>query len=271
MKSFLLAFLLTSAHSSWFGAELRTRESFGQNQTPLRVTWLAKPAVGNCAITLFSLFNGDRIFSTGQGHWSEIGFEIYGGSAGQPLYNAFQTQYITYENKSDPATKRGREHAVQHTIGDSVADIWDEKYHEFQVEWRPAAGGAAQLIFRLDGTIIREEKGGDLGRLEDQLEIYSGTWMGFYEGKWAWGCSDMTERPSSTRARVDSFRVEEWSNGRWNPKLIRLFDRADEIDTSFERSNWTFESFAGSYCPGNISLTAGVLQLELDQRCGPDP
>jgi hypothetical protein len=269
MKTAALALLLTAAPQSWFGAEIRTRETFGQNQKTLRVTWLAKPAAGNCAITLFSLFNGDRIFSSGQGHWSEIGFEIYGGSAGQPLYDAFQTQYITYESKSDPATKRGRQHAVQHRVDGMVSDIWDGAYHEFQVEWRPASDNSAQLIFRLDGIIIREEQGGDLSRLEEQLKVNSGAWMGFYEGNWAWGCSDDSPRLESTRVEIDSFRVEQLENGNWRTRLLRSFDRADEIDSSFERSNWGFESFAGRYCPGNAFARSSRLFLELDQQCGP--
>ncbi|HET9238041.1 MAG TPA: hypothetical protein VFO10_12355 [Oligoflexus sp.] len=269
MKTAALAWLLTAAPYSWFGAEIRTRETFGQNLKTLRVTWLAKPAAGNCAITLFSLFNGDRIFSSGQGHWSEIGFEIYGGSAAQPLYDAFQTQYITYESKSDPAAKRGRQHAIQHRVDSAVPDIWDGGYHEFQVEWRPASDSSAQLIFRLDGTIIRKETGGDLGRLEEQLKVHSGAWMGFYEGKWAWGCSDDSPRSESTRVELDSFRIEQLENGNWTTRLLRSFDRNEEIDWSFERSSWGFESFAGSYCPGNAFARSGRLVLELDQQCGP--
>lgn len=272
MKSLLLAVMLSSTQDSWFGAEVRTRASFGQQAVPLRVTWQAKPAAGNCAITLLSLFNGDRIFSTGQGHWSEIGFEIYGGSSGQPLYDAFQTQYITYENPTDPATKRGRQHAVQHAVGGKIPALWDDRFHEFQIEWRPARDSTAGLIYRIDGVVIREEKGGDLVRLEDQMKIYAGAWMGFYEGPWAWGCSDLTSRPSSARVQVDSFHVEEWREGSWNTRLRQQFDRPDEIDAVFERSNWGFESFAGSYCPANAYWKSdGFLQLELDAICGPNP
>jgi hypothetical protein len=52
-------------------------------------------------------------------------------------------------------------------------------------------------------------------------------------------------------------------------RLLRSFDRNDEIDSSFERSNWGFESFAGRYCPGNAFARSSRLVLELDQQCGP--
>jgi hypothetical protein len=250
----------------WFGSELRTHETFGSTDRALRVTWLAKPAPGNCAITLLSLYNGDRIFTTQQGHWSEIGFEIYGGSAGRPNYNAFQTQYITYDKPTDAATKRGRGHAIQHTVGGRVKNIWDGAFHEFQIEWLPGS----TLAYRLDGIEIRREVGGDLPRLETDLKAYSSAWMGFYSGNHAWGCSDDSARPEATGLLMDSFTIEELNQGQWILRLDRHFTQKEEIDWSFDRSNWGFESFDGVYCPANaVWDETGVLKQELDQYCGP--
>ncbi|RYZ73972.1 MAG: glycosyl hydrolase family protein [Proteobacteria bacterium] len=261
--------LNAAVNGPWQGAELRSKREFGVSGTPLRVTWRAKPAPGNCTITLLSLFNGDRIFTNNQGRWSEIDFEIYGGSYNQPSKHAFQTQYITYNELTDAATQRGRGHAVQHYIGGPVADIWDGGFHDFQIEWLPSAGSDARIVYRVDGQVIRSDVGGDIPRLENLLEANTGVWISKVNDKDSWGCTDTSDRPEQTVVTVDSFRIEEQRGESWTVIEDRPFNWDGDIDSGFDRSNWGFESFDGTYCYGNANRTSeNYLRLELDRNCG---
>ncbi|RZA18544.1 MAG: glycosyl hydrolase family protein [Proteobacteria bacterium] len=144
-----------SGNTTWFGSEMRTKNSFGSMGKPLKVSWQVKPARGNCVITLLSLFNGDRIFSTNKGSWSEITFEIFGGANGSS--SDFQTQYITRGSPDDRATTRGKDHSRHHTRGADLANIFDDRFHLFQIEWTPSSGESSSLVYRLDGgSWVRE-------------------------------------------------------------------------------------------------------------------
>ncbi len=259
-----------SGTTSWFGSEMRTKNGFGSMGKALKVSWQVKPARGNCVITLLSLFNGDRIFSTNNGSWSEITFEIFGGAKGSS--SDFQTQYITRGSPNDQATTRGKDHSRHHTRGTDLANIFDDRSHNFQIEWTPSSNESSSLIFRLDGKEIRRESGGDLAKLEDNLDIYTSVWISKWPGEpSAWGCSnDEVARPDAAFAVMESFKVEQLNGGSWQTIESRSFDKADDIWSGFDHSDWGFESFAGKYCPQNAVWQNGSeVRLDLTHVCGP--
>lgn len=254
----------------YYGAEMRTKNGYGMMDKALRVTWRAKPAKGNCSITLLSLFNADRIFSTNQGAWSEITFEIFNGAATAPYKGDFQTQFITRASPNAPATQRGKGHDKLHKRGGNVPNVWDGKFHDFQVEWMPSTSDNAYLAFFIDGKEIRREKGGDLKFLEGNLDIYSAAWMSKKIGQPnSWGCVDNSPRIASTALILDNFKVEQQNGKTWGVLEERSFANAADIQ-AFDLSDWSFESFDGKYCPANVVHQAGSeIRLELDKKCGP--
>ena len=272
MSILLIAtFASATAHAGYFGAELRSKVSYGKAGQNMRATWRIKPATGNCSITLLSLYNGDRIFDSNQGHWSEIAFEIYGGAAFKSGANSFQTQYITYETLQDSATQRGRQHAVQHAIGSTLAGfekvppIWDKNFHTFQIEWLPSQDGKSYIIYRIDGQEIRRKYNGDTDRIEAGLEAYSAVWRSYQGG---FGCTDSSARPYYTKATLDSFMVEVKTSGLWKKIDVDNFNAASDISQNYDLSNWGFTGFDGQYCPANaLWRSNGVVDLELDTKC----
>jgi hypothetical protein len=261
-----------SGLTSWFGSEMRTKSGYGAMGSALRISWQAKPARGNCVITLLSLFNGDRIFTTQSGSWSEITFEIFGGA--HDSTPDFQTQYITRGSPNDLATTRGKDHAVQHKRGGSLANIFDDRFHLFQIEWMPSQDESASLTFRVDGKEIRRESGGDLKKLEGNLDIYTSVWISKWPGEpSAWGCSDdKTQRPDSSFAVVENFLVEQFDGSAWRTLETRSFEKAADIWTGFDHSDWGFESFAGKYCPGNaVWQNNSQVRLDLTHSCPARP
>lgn len=252
----------------WNGAEVRSKASYGDNGTTMRARWRAKPAKGNCNVTLFSLFNGDRLFNTHSGHWSEIGFEIYGGSAEKPSAAALQTQYVTYENAGDAPTARGRQHAQQHSVGGKLVNIWDGRFHIFDLIWKPGTPGKSYISYRIDGFEIRRASNPDILRIEKQLEAYAGVWI---TKKYSYfGCSGDADRLKASAIVIDDFRIDNWTSTGWKNVTRNRFDRSAELDSSFDRSNWSFETFDGAYCPANVNVMGdSTLRLDINTKpCG---
>jgi hypothetical protein len=168
----------------------------------LRVQWYAKPAIGNCVVSLFSIFNADLLFNYGvpenlRPRWSEIAIETFGGSANRTS-KQFQTQYITQEDPNDSPTKRGKQHVVNH-FTPTVSNIYDDKFHLFEIDFQAAAAGVnAQIKYKLDKREIRNVTGGDANFLETPLDLYAGVWVTTNTS--TWGCTSNTTRPN--RAKV---------------------------------------------------------------------
>ena len=62
-------------------------------------------------------------------------------------------------------------------MGNTLANIWDGTFHNFSIEWRPSHRPEVYVFSRVDSIVIRRESGGDLMRLEEQLDVYTGAWM----------------------------------------------------------------------------------------------
>lgn len=161
-----------------------------------RVEWIMQPAVGNCIVSLFSLFNADLLFDgnvpdSQKPPWSEIAIETFGGSATttHPEIKQFQTQYIS-ARPGDSPTQRGTQHIGKHKKADAtVSDIYDGSLHEFVVEYLPYQEGShdGEIQYFLDGVLLREEIGGDVNLLVPPLDIYAGVWS--TQGDNSWGCT----------------------------------------------------------------------------------
>lgn len=186
--------------------EIVSKQTWFQPGQRLRVEWVAKPAVGNCVISLFSIFNADLLFDysipeSQRPAWSEIAIETFGGSASRTHRKQFQTQYISQNDPNAPPTQRGMQHYVNHFLGDgNIVNIFDGQFHTFEIEFQ-AAGGSynvdAEIIYRLDGFEIRRVLGGDANFLEPPLDIYAGVWASSTQNDWA--CTADQTNPAVSR------------------------------------------------------------------------
>jgi hypothetical protein len=181
----------------------------------LKIEWEAQPAIGNCVISLFSIFNADLLFDfsvpeSQRPAWSEIAIETFGGSAGRTDQKQFQTQYITQNDPNAPPTQRGTEHLEFHFLGDEdTSDVFDGQFHKFEIEFQAAGGSAnvdAEIIYRLDGKEIRRVQGGDANLLEPPLDLYAGVWVTSSGNRWA--CT--AEQATATRRSRELETVTEF-------------------------------------------------------------
>lgn len=171
--------------------EIVSKTMFGTVGKQLRVVWRAKPAEGDCVISLFSIFNSDLLFATNipdsqKPPWTEIAIETFGGSAGNSQ-KQFQTQYISQSNSNAPPTQRGQQHVVNHfTSQADIPDIYDGKFHNFEIRWEPKDGNKdSRIWYLLDGKTIRSVNGGDANLLVPPLDIYAGVWTANKNSGWA--------------------------------------------------------------------------------------
>lgn len=188
--------------------EIVSKQLWFQPGQRLRVEWLAAPAIGNCVISLFSIFNADLLFdpSRPEQHrpaWSEIAFETFGGAVGRTDRKQFQTQYISQDDPDAPPTQRGDQHVENHFLSD-IPDIFDGNLHLFEVEFLPAdvsRGIDAEIVYFLNGQELRRVQGGDANFLEPPLDIYAGVWSTYADNPWA--CTpDPQQQVSNNNGRV---------------------------------------------------------------------
>lgn len=186
--------------------EVVSKQLWFQPGQRLRVEWVARPAIGNCVISLFSIFNADLLFDYGTPEhlrpaWSEIAFETFGGSVGRAHRKQFQTQYISQDDPDAPPTQRGDQHVYEHYLNE-IPNIYDGNFHTFEVEFLPAAPGVdAEIVYFVDGAEIRRVEGGDANYLEAPLDIYAGVWATGGDHPWACTPEDPEEERRMVRGR----------------------------------------------------------------------
>ena len=251
-KSALIIFAINcaaTALAAYTGSEIRSKTEYFEEGECLEVTWQAKPAQGNCVISLFSIYNGDRVFNN-NAVWSEIGFETFGGSVGDDGLKQYQTQYISATSGGSGSSRKGHE---QNHYDD---EIFNRQYHNFSIKFCPADNGSgAEAWWKLDGKEVRYEQGGDLNNLKPPLDIYASTWISRSSSGWA--CTTNDARPDDAQTSVQYIRV---SNGDgWE------FNSNNDLN-DWDKSNWGFGHFDGVYSPGNIYITNGQLRLDLEEN-----
>lgn len=239
--SLLLGFLLTSVAGYYHGGEIHTKESFYEQGVCTKVQWRARPAVGNCVISLMSIFNADQVFGGGSPPaWSEVGFEVFGGSADNNE-KTYQTQYIT---ETSPGQNK-KQHYIEH-----YTDVFDGKFHTFEINFCPAnSGGTGGWVrWKIDGKKIRTESGGDVNLLQPNLDIYAAVWMRNWGNSWA--CTGDDSQPKQTAMPIDWIKVTGGSTKTWN------FNSNNELNNDWQKSDWGFSGFDGVYVPGNAYVTS---------------
>lgn len=141
--------LLPFARADYRTGEAVSKQMYFEEGDRMKVEWRAKPARGNCVITLMSLFNSDLLFDTSvpesqRPRWSEIAIETFGGRSGK----LFQTQYITQEDENASPTERGKQHVTNHVNGGDIPDIFDGKFHTFGIEFKADGGELLHQVLR---------------------------------------------------------------------------------------------------------------------------
>ena len=248
------------------GAEIRSKQEYSTAEGRCtKVEWRARPAVGNCVITLFSLFNGDLVFDSEAQHnrpaWSEIGIETFGGSANHSTNTSqFQTQLIS---EASPEVGK-KQHIMEHMIDENanITNIFDHGFHTFGIEFCPSANQTATncttlVTYLLDRKVIRREAGGDLCHLVPPFDIYAANWVGLPQSTWA--CSSDEARPFLAEAVVEYIQVYD------NDAVVQkyVFDNENDVITHWDRSDWGFGVFDGVYDPKNIDVVRGKAVLKL--------
>lgn len=167
------------------GGEIQSRDLLCQPGRRTKVEWVAKPAVGNYVVSLFSLFNSEGLFfgdtpKRERPPWTEITFEMFGGAAHCQDWRQFQTQYISRpDTHSLSNTERGITHEENYFQDDPHRiDIYDGQFHKFVIEFLPVAEKIdAEISFRLDGKLLRSVVGGDANFLQPSLNLHLGVWV----------------------------------------------------------------------------------------------
>jgi hypothetical protein len=234
----------------------------------LRVQWYVKPAIGNCVVSLFSIFNADLLFNYGvpenlRPRWSEIAIETFGGSANRTS-KQFQTQYITQEDPNDSPTQRGKQHVVNH-FTPTVSNIYDDKFHLFEIDFQAAALPLinAQIKYKLDGKEIRNVTGGDANFLEPPLDLYAGVWVTTNTS--TWGCTNNSSRPNRARVVVDYVKVDEYRNGVFQPRKYYTFrDGSNSLYNEWDISDWGFGGFDGAFDRSAVRVNTVTNKLLLE-------
>jgi hypothetical protein len=191
--------------------EIASKQMWFRPGQRLRVEWEAIPAVGNCIISAFSIFNAKLLFNFSipvldRPAWSEIAIETFGGSAGRIDREQFQTQYISQNDTNAPPTQRGTMHTEDHFLGvDDKVDIYDGHFHKFEIEFQAAGGSEnanAEIIYRLDSNEIRRVQGGAADLLEPPLDIYARVWASSSQNQWACTADPTDGRQLSSRLEL---------------------------------------------------------------------
>ena len=247
------------------GAEIRSKQEYPTAEGRCtKVEWRARPAVGNCVITLFSLFNGDLALDSETQHrpaWSEIGIEIFGGSAdSNPMRSQLQTQFIS---KVSPKARK-KQHIVYHMVDENanITDIFDHDFHTFGIEFCPSPFRTAttcntQVTYSLDRNVIRRETGVDVCHLIPPFDIYAAVWVAYPENTWA--CSPDEKRPFFAETVVEHIKVYE------NDAVVQkyVFDNENDVTSYWDSSDWGFGYFDGVYDPRNIDFVDRTAVLKL--------
>lgn len=252
----IIFFFFSSTAFAFTGAEVHSPNFYFQKGQSYQITWRAKPTVGNCAISVFSLFNADDLYGP-DGYdvdWSEIAFETFGGSASLGDEKSFQTQYITAEA---PGPQRGMLHSVKHTTDQLGINIFDGKKHNFTAIWKYVNTPQAELIYQIDGHTIRSVSGEEVPLLHARVNIYAGTWITAEDHPWA--CTS-DETPQSGEVALEYIDVEYEMYPGWSLKK-RIFP--EDIKQNWIHSNWGFVGFDGVYTPENVVVQDGSLILQL--------
>ena len=249
---------LSSVTLAFTGAEVHSPNFFFQQGQSYQVTWRAQPTIGNCAISVFSLFNADDLYGPDgyKTNWSEIAFETFGGSALLSDEKSFQTQYIT---ALAPGPQRGKLHSERHTTDQLSINIFDGKKHNFTVIWKHVNTPQATLIYQIDGHTIRTIEGEDVPLLHSRVNIYAGTWV--TEEGHSWACTS-NEKPKAGEVALEFIDVEYELYPGWSLKKRIL---PEEIQQDWIHSNWGFVGFDGTYTPDNVMIKDRSLILELKE------
>lgn len=250
----LLFAFVPSTVADWDGAEIRSKNGYSAGGDCVKAKWRAKPAQGNCVITLFSLFNGDF---HGSNVWSEVGIETFGGSATSNSKD-FQTNYISQASRNADT----KQHVSNHVNSQAqVNDIFNGGFHNFEIEFCPQRNGLhAKAVYKLDGFTLRTVTGGDLNNLDPPLEVYTAVWISKTTSQYkSWACTNSDSRPASAEAQVDYLQITHGQS-----TVTYNFNSESEVINNFDRSNWDFDAFDGQYDPDHVSVGSGRLKLKLD-------
>lgn len=231
------------ADESYNGAEIQTPSNQVLNEgTSYLFEWVGRPAPGETAVTLFSLYDQSS-------PWSEITFETFGGGA-DGSSDAFQTQYIT---------QGGNQHVVYH----SSPNIFDGGFHTFGIVYRPSGNGESALIeWQIDGVTIRIAEGGDADELDNTMRVHAALWKVHNSG---WGSYGTTVLADRTEAAVKEIRRSVFNGETWEQGLYWDFT-SDASLSPWRLSNWSFSHFDGDYVPENAQVDNNMLRLVLSRQ-----
>lgn len=241
--------LLGPSLAYYTGAEIRSKNMYFEAGKCTTVEWKAKPAHGNCVISLFSLFNADLVFGSNPPVWSEITFEVFGGSVSNGA-RQFQTQYISQANTGSSQ----QQHLQYHKDSDSgIPDIFFG-FQTFSIEFCPAKNGSgSKATWKINGSTIRTESGGDLDDLVPPLDIYAATWVADDGHNWA--CTSNDSRPDF--AQIELTEVKVFESGKQTKYWP--FDSTSELNSNWDKSSWSFGGFDGTFSPDNMEIYKGRL------------
>jgi len=253
------------APGRYFGAALVGVTKWGFEGQFVRHIWRLQPAPGNCVVTSLLLRSVSKKESSKNTPTTEIAIAILGAAAGRTESAALQTSYLVTDKGSKP-----RENRRHHIAGsDGVPWVFDGKSHDFELEWLTAsqANQKSELFFKVDGKVIRHEKGHDLRLLEAFLESHVALWGTSPEHPWA--CNGPPKAPEKTEVLLNSIVVETLESGpEWVVADRQGFLNAASIEKAFQRSSTVFSWGDGAYCPDNIRWEGpGAIKLTLDLDC----
>jgi|GEM_PF-5606126 len=254
---FLATLSFSSTAAAYNGAEIQSPTTdYFKPLKSYRVTWRAKPARGNCTITLFSLFNSQELFgaNSSQTKWSEIAFETFGGSAASSSLKSYQTQYIT---ATGLGPERGKQHIKEHTNQATGFNIFKKGWHNFTIEWYNVEAKNAYLVYKIDGQEVRRDYSKDIAKLSSKMNIHSGVWVSKLDHPWA--CTTTAARETS-QAELRWIKIDRKVGNRWKKEEKFV---APVLQRQWPASQWGFKAFDGQYTPDNIKASNIRLIMQL--------
>jgi endo-1,3-1,4-beta-glycanase ExoK len=235
----LLALGAAATDISLSGAEIYSNETVLYGRWEIRMKAAAAPA------TVSSFFTYYPNSSDGSPYpWKEIDIEVLGNKP-----DGFQSNIIT-GCSSDKTTSE--------SFHDLSSDL-STGFHTYVLDWTPDS-----VVWRLDGTVLRKDTGGQVDTLRDTAQAYHmNLWASTASG-WV-GTLDTAQLPVVQVVNWVAYSSYTPGAGTDGGDFTSSWvDDFTTLNTSrWSRASWTFADNYATFTPSNIEVKSGYLVMLL--------